>query len=144
MTRILVGLDGSAPGQKALEHAEKLAKHIGDCELVLAYVIEWSPYAFHTPEELEERHKRREGELNQARAHILDPAVKSAEAAGFKVTAEVHHGDPAALLEKLAEEKRATHIVIGRTGERGLRDRLFGSVSGKLVAASSVPVTIVP
>jgi nucleotide-binding universal stress UspA family protein len=34
--------------------------------------------------------------------------------------------------------------VVGRTGERGLRERIFGGVTGKLVAAASVPVTIVP
>jgi nucleotide-binding universal stress UspA family protein len=144
MTRILVGLDGSAPGERALAHAKALARLIGDCELILVYVIEWSPYEFHTPQELEERHQRREKELAQAHGHILEPAKKATEAEGFRVETVVRHGDPATILEELAVDKSAAQIVIGRTGHRGLRERLFGGVSGKLIAAATVPVTIIP
>lgn len=144
MTCILVGLDGSEPGAKALEHAKHLAKLIGDCELVLAFVIEWTPYSFHTPEELEQRHQRREQEIGQARAHVLDPAEAALRAEGFRVATEVRHGDPAQQLEDMAVERGAQQIVIGRTGHRGLRERIFGGVAGKLVAAATVPVTIIP
>lgn len=144
MASIVVGLDGSAAGARALEHAKSLARLIGDCELVLAFIIEWTPYSFHTPQELEERHKRREQEIDQARDHVLVPAAAAAEAEGFKIAMEVRHGDAAVLLDVIATENGATQIVIGRTGERGLRERLFGGVSGRLVATSSVPVTIIP
>jgi nucleotide-binding universal stress UspA family protein len=144
MTCILVGLDGSTAGEKALAHAKRLSRLIGDCELVLAFVIEWTPYSFHTPEELAERHKRREQEIEQARSHILAPAAKAAEAEGFRVATEVRHGDPAELLETIAVERGVEQIVVGRTGERGLRERIFGGVTGKLVAAATVPVTIIP
>jgi nucleotide-binding universal stress UspA family protein len=144
MTCIVVGLDGSTPGEKALAHAKRLSRLIGDCELVLAFVIEWTPYSFHTPEELAERHKRREQEIDTARAHVLAPAAKAVESEGFRVSTEVRHGDPADLLEAIAVERGAEQIVIGRTGARGLRERIFGGVSGKLVAAATVPVTIIP
>jgi nucleotide-binding universal stress UspA family protein len=144
MTCIVVGLDGSAPGEKALAYAKTLARLIGDCELVLAFVIEWSPYSFHTPEELAERHKRREGEIDQAFSHVLSGPAKAAEAEGFKVSTVVQHGDPSTLINDIAVERGASQIIIGRTGERGLRERLFGGVSGKLVAAATVPVTIIP
>lgn len=144
MTCILVGLDGSAAGERALAHAKVLSRLIGDCELALAFVIEWSPYSFHTPDELAERHKRRECEIDQARDYILAPAAKALEAEGFKVSTEVRHGDPAELLEAMAKAKGAEQIVIGRVGERGLRERIFGGVTGKLVAAATVPVTIIP
>jgi nucleotide-binding universal stress UspA family protein len=144
MTCIVVGLDGSTSGERALAHAKNLAKLIGDCELVLAFVIEWSPYSFHTPEELAERHKRRESEIDQAFNHVLKRPVETATAEGLKVTPVVRHGDPVTIMNDLAVEHGATQIVIGRTGERGLRDRLFGGVSGKLIAAATVPVTIIP
>lgn len=144
MVAIVVGLDGSSPGEKALEHAKRLARLMGDCPLVLAYVIEWSPYSFHTPEELAERHRRREQEIGQAHAHVLDGPAKRAAAEGFRVETEVRHGDPAELLEAIARDHGAEMIVVGRTGERGLRQRIFGGVSGKLVAAATVPVTVVP
>ncbi|WP_424931803.1 universal stress protein [Amaricoccus macauensis] len=144
MTCILVGLDGSAASERALAHAKRLAKLIGDCELSLAFIIDWTPYSFHTQEELAERHKRREAELEQARSHVLDPAAKALEADGFKVTTHVQHGDPVELIEKIAKSTKAEQIIIGRTGDRGLKERLFGSVSGKLVASATVPVTIIP
>jgi nucleotide-binding universal stress UspA family protein len=72
MTCIVVGMDGSSSGEKALAHAKRLSRLIGDCELVLAFIIEWTPYSFHTPEELAERHKRREQEIDQACASCAD------------------------------------------------------------------------
>jgi nucleotide-binding universal stress UspA family protein len=144
MTCIVVGLDGSTAGDKALEHASKLARLIGDCELALVYVIEWTPYSFHTPEELEERHQRREQEIGRAQDAILKPAAERTSAAGFKVRAIVRHGDAAALLDEIARETGAAQIVVGRTGSQGLRERLFGGVSGRLIGIATVPVTIVP
>ena len=59
-TTLVVGLDGSAAGEKALAFAKKQAKQLGDCTIAICYVIEWSPFSFQTPEENEKRHLRRE------------------------------------------------------------------------------------
>jgi len=144
MTCVVVGYDGSAPSGRALDYAKRLSKLIGDCELRLVFVIEWSPYSFHTPQELEERHARREDEVSRAHKAVLDPAIEAAKAEGFRVESEVRHGDAAILLDDIAKEHGATQIVIGRTGARGLRERFFGGVSGNLVASATVPVTIIP
>lgn len=144
MTCLIVGYDGSAPSGRALDYAKNLARLIGDCELRLVFVIEWSPYSFHTPQELEERHARREDEISRAQKAVLDPAVAAAKAEGFKITSEVRHGDAASLLDSIAKDRGATQIIIGRVGARGVRERLFGGVSGNLVATATVPVTIIP
>jgi nucleotide-binding universal stress UspA family protein len=144
MTSIVVGLDGSDPGRKALEHAKELARLIGDCDLVLAFVIEWTPYSFHSAAELEQRHKRREEEIGQARDFFLSGPAKAAEAEGFRVATVVRHGDAGLQLDAIARDHGAHQIVIGRTGAIGLRERLFGGVAGKLVATATVPVTIIP
>lgn len=144
MTSIVVGLDGSTAGEKALDHAKKLARLIGDCELTLVYVIEWTPYSFHTPQELEERHKRREHEIGRAEDVVLKPAADALAAEGLKTSSVVRHGDASVILDEIAKETGASLIVIGRTGQHGLRERLFGGVSGRLVTMASVPVTIVP
>jgi nucleotide-binding universal stress UspA family protein len=60
------------------------------------------------------------------------------------VSTFVRHGDPATLLEEVAVGQKAAQIVIGRTGHRGLRERLFGGVSGNLIGIATVPVTIIP
>ena len=74
--KLLIGLDGSASGERVLDFAKQLAKQIGACELIVVYVIEWSPYSFQTAEENAQRHKRREEEITMAQDRIIDPAVK--------------------------------------------------------------------
>ncbi|MFD2740528.1 universal stress protein [Sulfitobacter aestuarii] len=143
-TTIIVGLDGSEAGARALAFAKDRARLISDARIVLCYVIEWSPFSFQTPEENEQRHKRREEELALAHERVIDPAVKAAEAEGFDVSGLVKHGDVAEILEDVAQKNRASQIVVGRLGARGIKERLFGGVTGRLVATASVPVTIIP
>ena len=106
-TTIVIGLDGHGSGERALAHAQKMANLIGDCELVVAYIIEWSPYSFQTPEENAERHKRREEEISKAVERIIDPALKKLNEAGIKVSGIVRHGDVADALNTISEEKVA-------------------------------------
>lgn len=140
---IVVGFDDSQSAKSALDFAAVLAKAQGS-ELVLAHVLEWSPYSFLTPEELEERHKRRKEELKRAETALLTPAVKSLEGSGLTVSTALRYGHIAETLRDIAEEMSAAQIVIGRTGQSSLSSRLFGSVAGSLAQAATVPVTIVP
>ena len=143
-TTLVVGLDGSAAGERALDFAKRQARAMESARIVICYVIEWSPYTFQTPEENEQRHARREQEIGQARERILDPAIESMRSEGFEVEGVVRHGDAAEILDRLADEQGAAQIVVGRVGARGLKDRIFGGVSGRLVASADVPVTIIP
>lgn len=141
---IVVGLDGGEAGARALDFASAQAKLIGECDLKLVYVIEWSPFSFQTSEENDQRHKRREEELSLARERILDPAVKKMTDAGLSVEGIVRHGDVADILDAIAKKIGAQQIVVGRVGLRGIKERVFGGVTGRLAVASSVPVTIIP
>lgn len=143
-TTLVVGLDGSAACERALAFAKRQARAMEEARLVLCYVIEWSPFTFQTPEENEQRHRRREEEIGLARQRVLGPAVEAARGEGFEVEGVVRHGDAAEILDRLARDHGAAQIIVGRVGARGLRDRVFGGVSGRLVAGAAVPVTIVP
>ena len=143
-TTIVVGLDGSEAGARALNFAKEQARRLDECAITICYVIEWSPFSFQTAEENEQRHKRREEEIALAQSRILDPAVKEAEGGDFDVTGIVKHGDAADILDDVARKHGASQIVVGRVGVRGLKERLFGGVTGRLVTTASVPVTIVP
>jgi nucleotide-binding universal stress UspA family protein len=142
-TSLMVGLDGGGSGVRALTHAKKLAKLIGECELVLVYVIEWSPYSFQTAEENDQRHKRREEEIHAAVDRIVNPAVAECEKEGFKVRGIVKHGDVADMLDKTAVAEGADHIIVARSSEGGFVNRLFGTSTATLVMHASVPVTVV-
>ena len=140
---LLVGIDGSECGERAVSFAQSRAEASG-ARLLVAYVIEWSPYTFNTPEENEQRHKRREEEIDRARSQIVEPAVARLKAAGIDAEGLIRHGHAAETLVLLAEERKAIQIFIGRRGQSRLRTLLFGSVAGSLVQIAPVPVTVVP
>ena len=141
--KILVALDGSDGSKRALSAAVAHAK-LTSSDLVLAYVIDWSPYSFHTPQELEERHQRRESEIQRANDSVLTPEIAALEADGLNVETVVHHGKIAETLLELGEQHGVTQIYIGRRGESRIQAMIFGSVSAALVQTASVPVTVVP
>ena len=141
--KILVALDGSDGSKRALSAAAQHAR-LTDSDLVLAYVIDWSPYSFHTPQELEERHQRRESEIQRANDSVLDPEIAALEAEGISVETVVHHGKIAETLLELGDQHGISQIYIGRRGESRMHTMIFGSVSAALVQTSSVPVTVVP
>lgn len=141
--KIVVGFDGSPASQRALDFAITRAKAQGD-SIVIAHVLEWSPYSFLTPEELAERHKRRKNELERAEKAILAPMVARVEEQGVVVTTALKYGHIAETLVKIAKTEDAALIMIGRMGHSGLSSRIFGSVAGTLAQVAPVPVTIVP
>ncbi|MFD0916676.1 universal stress protein [Pseudahrensia aquimaris] len=140
---LVVGLDGHGSGERALAHAQHLAKLIGDCDLVIAYIVEWSPFSFQTPEENAERHKRREEEISTALERVVNPAVEKLKAAGLNATGIVRHGDVADALIAISKEKNADQIVVSRSSEGGFAKRIFGSSTSNLVMSATVPVTVV-
>lgn len=142
-TKLVVGLDGHASGERALAHAQHLAELIGACELIVAYVIEWSPYSFQTAEENAQRHKRREEELALATERMIDPAVRKLKQAGIAARGVVRHGDVAQTLIRISRDERAAQIIVGRSSEGGFAQRVFGGATSNLVMSAPVPVTVV-
>ena len=142
-TTFLVAIDGSEGSLRAANFATERAK-AGSATLVFAYVIEWSPYSFNTPQENAERHKRREEEIERAQTSVLDPVAATYKDKGVAVDTVVRHGHAAETLTELATENSAAQIFIGRKGESRMKTMLFGSVAGTLVQISPIPVTVVP
>ncbi|MEI4262733.1 universal stress protein [Roseovarius sp. D0-M9] len=142
-TKLVVGLDGHPTGERALAHARRLAELIGDSELIVAYIVEWSPFSFQTAEENELRHKRREEEIDTAMERVVNPAVHLIQEAGLKAHGLVRHGDVSDALIAISNEKGADQIIVARTSEGGFAKRFFGSSTSNLVMSSTVPVTVV-
>ncbi len=141
--KIVIGLDGTDTGERALAFAKDLASKMDTCELLVIYVIEWSPFTFQTAEENEKRHARREEETALATSRIVDPAVKALTEAGFNASGLVRHGDVAETLNRLTVEQGASQIIVGRGSSDGFTKRLFGSSTQNLVMHADVPVTVV-
>lgn len=139
----LVGVDCSSCGSRALDYAADRAE-VKDAKLLVAHVIEWSPFSFSTPQENEERHKRREEEIQRAYDEIINPILEDLADRDIEVEGIVRHGHVADTLLALAKENDATNIMIGRNGSSRLEARLFGSVASSLVQIADRPVTVVP
>jgi nucleotide-binding universal stress UspA family protein len=120
---ILCGSDLSANSADALAAAIALAERRGDRELVLVHITDAG--VAHPA-------------LDQARstlAHQSDNAV-----ANVKIRVEVRSGDAAETLADLAATERADLIIVGAGA--GDAERL-GSVAGRLVELTTVPVLLV-
>jgi len=141
--KIVVGLDGEGSGDRALAYGIRMANLIGDCEILVVYVIEWSPYSFHTPEENEQRHKRREEEITMANDRVVHPALATLKEAGVKASGMVRHGDVADTINRVAGSENAEQIIVSRSSEGGFTTRIFGSSTANLVMSAKVPVTVV-
>lgn len=142
-TKYVVACDGSPASARALQFAIDHAK-TNEASILIAHVLEWSPYTFLTPEELEERHKRRSEELSRAKKALVDPLIKSVESEGIKASSVVKYGHVAETLANIAEQEDASQVFIGRTGHSSLAARFFGSVAGTMAQIAPVPCTIVP
>ena len=140
---LLVGVDCSECSVRALHYASSRAE-VSKAQLIVTHVIDWSPYSFNTPQENEERHKRREIELDRAHEEVVDPIVSELRASGLFARGVVRHGHPAETLNAVGEEFGVTNIIIGKTGSSRIKTQLFGSVANTLVQISKVPVTVVP
>ena len=141
--KLVIGLDGHSSGEKSLDFAKIVAAKADSYELIVVYVIEWSPFSFQTAEENAQRHKRREEEIALAMGRVVNPAVASLIEAGLSARGIVRHGDVADTIDKIARDEGATQIVIARSSTGGLTSRLFGSSTANLVMNAHVPVTVV-
>ncbi|MEZ5479992.1 MAG: universal stress protein [Thiolinea sp.] len=139
----VVGYDDSLSSRRALDFTLELAK-ASNASIVVAHVLEWSPYSFLTPDELAERHKRRKEELKRAEDAVIKPVVEQLSKKGVSVDSELRYGNIAETLCEIAKERNATQIIVGRTGDAGVMSRIFGSVAGALAQGAPIPCTIIP
>jgi nucleotide-binding universal stress UspA family protein len=134
---LLVCTDGSAASQGAVEAALVLARRWSS-RLLLLQVLEYNPgfasLAIDSIKEWEEEARKGLHILgNRARALGLeaDIMIRQGEAAHRVILAET-------------EKHRPDLIIMGRRGRSDLASVLMGSVTARVVAASSVKVLIVP
>lgn len=140
--KYVVGYDGSPASRRAVDFAHDRAKASG-ASLIVAHILEWSPYSFLTPEEIESRHRRRTEELARAESAVIAPIVKDLGDA-VPVEGVIKYGHIADTLSAIVKDTGAAQVFIGRSGDSGVAARVFGSVAGSLAQTSPAPCTIVP
>lgn len=135
---IVVGVDGSEGGRRALEWALREADARGSAiQAVVAWSwdgLEFGPVTATSPEEARERATR-----------LLDDEIKAVRASHgshVPIAAEVIEGSPAEVLA--ACSRSADLLVLGSHGHSGIRHTVLGSVSDKTIRRAVCPVVVIP
>lgn len=139
MQKLLVAVDGSDTGNRAVAHAIELARRFGDTKLLLINVQ-------HT---LERWYAG--GLLNkEALAHLQElgeqaavAALAQVDAAGLTYEFRVLFGHPGEAIPRIAQEEGCIGIVLGTRGLGALEQVFLGSTAYKVVQLAEVPVTLV-
>ena len=142
MPGIVVGVDGSAHAQRALEWAmrEAAVRHAEVTVLTInpAEASPWTGHPLTMPREAEAR--------QEARQAVEAAVARSAAAIGTQppvpVAVSVGTGFPAQSL--IDASRDADLVVIGSRGAGGFEALLLGSISSQVVHHAACPVVIVP
>ena len=142
--KILVPTDGSDISAAAAIKGVAFAKHIG-AELVGVYVAPEYQYPVYVeiipptyPSELEYQ-----ATMNKAGEIHLKPIQEAALSAGVVFTGVTAFSDiPAQQIVDTAKTNQCDLIYMGSHGRTGLGKFLLGSVTGKVLGLSSLPVLV--
>ena len=143
---VLIATDGSELANKALEHGLAIAKRENASVSVVTVTEPWS--AFEMAQQAREHRPDPVGQFETVAAdgakHILDTALKRAEACGVSAEA-VHVKDqyPAEGIIATARDKGCDLVVLASHGRRGLPRLLLGSQAYEVLTRCTVPALIV-
>ena len=136
---ILVALDGSPAGQKALDRAVEMAR-AGDAKLHAAYIVEtglFSSLPTDNTVEIMYNVLQKEGDA------VLDKAKTDAAAHGVTLTTHIKFGHAGSEVISLADKLKADLIIVGSHGKSQTDRLLIGSVSTFIVTHSRVSTMVV-
>ena len=132
--RIVVGVDGSANSQKAVEWAVANA-HRGDTVVMLTG---WHPVI--PPPEMAVAYADDDTSMRAVLDTETKKAQKRAEGTDVVVEAKFEHIDPRTALM----DEKCDMIVVGSRGHSGIAGLLLGSTTDYVARHAKVPVVIVP
>lgn len=142
MKRILIPVDGSDTAIRAVNTAieavvERTTRPHVHLITVQAPIVSGNVTRFFTAEMIDSYYQE-EGEkaLTAARQALND--------AGIEFQEKVLVGPVAQTIIRHAEDENCDHIVMGTRGLGAVTSVVLGSVTNKVLATSSVPVTLVP
>ena len=137
---VLVATDGSEPAERAVEHAVEICRSFEACLHVVHAV---SPRLFELLST--DSVKRKLEEATESGESIVEEVADAARTKDVEVVTHVEQRIPHVAIAEYVEENDVNLVVVGSRGrsEKGIGDRLLGSVSTKVVYTSDVPVLTV-
>jgi nucleotide-binding universal stress UspA family protein len=130
MGTIVVGIDGSEDGQRALAWALDEARRRG-ADLLVVHVWEYSAAIYAVPLDAEDNASK-----------VLSAGLAEADTHDVQVRTRLVEGRPVHTLVREAEG--ADLLVVGSRGHSGMAAVVLGSVSTGCVHHATCPVVVVP
>jgi nucleotide-binding universal stress UspA family protein len=145
--RIMVPLDGTHDGERALEMAAKMAR-ASKAEILLVHVVEPMtpilPFDTTVPSYIGSSGGELNDELRErAYLYLEDVADRFRREHDLKVSTSIPVGHVAEELVDETDRKRIDMIVMATHGSTGMR-RLLGSTAEKVIQAVQVPLLAIP
>jgi nucleotide-binding universal stress UspA family protein len=128
--RIVVGIDGSSDGQRALAWALDEARR-RSAELVVVHAWEYPAATFAFPVDSEE-----------SASEVLSRCLSEVDSHDVEIRTRLVEGRPVNALVREAFE--ADMLVVGSRGRSGVAAVILGSVSTGCVHHATCPVVVVP
>ena len=138
--RILVGVDGSEPAQRAARRAFSLASRLGE-SVTLVHVLP-PPPVLSEPSVLInvaelERH------VYEAGKTVLEKLAAEGRATGVEVSTQLLSGSAAEMIAQAAQSDDVDFLVVGSRGRTLVGSMLLGGTSHRLAHISKKPILIV-
>ena len=147
--KVLVPHAGSPAGDKALEHAAKIAKD-NSAEITILHVVEDIPIPplltlNFEGQKLANDIRSARGELKMAMHETLDAKAKNLQKQGIAASVEVLHGDPYEEITRTIDDGSYDLTVMAKRKKLpGIRGILkLGSVSRKILEKVSCPILFI-
>lgn len=141
-SHLLVPLDGSPFGDKALTYALSLAQKF-DSQITLLHVTsqQWEGEMSAESPQVESLTEQVETSISEVKLKAKKDSLK---ADGYHVNAIIMRGEPISdIILKAAKTENADTIVMSSHGLTGWRRRMFGSVAEKVIGHSHIPVLVI-
>ncbi len=140
-TKIMVPLDGSMLAEKALPHAVRLANRF-NAKLLLLRAVELPGLTVDTPESEIKVISSAEEYMTEVQATLTNPKI-AAHIAPERVQTLVVYGDAVEQVVELAPFEKVDLIVMTTHGRSGLSRLVTGSVAGRILHRTHVPIMLV-
>ena len=138
--RILLAVDGSPVAKRAVQHAIRLSRALAEPPTLVLFHAD-APLLKAVAIELGAEQVRRLHEENSQLATRDGRAALKRARLPFETLHVV--GEPADAIVREAKRGRHDLVVMGTHGRGALEGLLLGSVARKVIAQSTVPVTVV-
>lgn len=144
--RILVPTDGSSTAESAFEHAVELATRY-DAEIYALYVVDTDAMSITLGPEQVDRVLTGQFEgmsdLKEKADGALARVAEIAEEHGVECHTEIRGGQPYKKIRDAIEDNEIDAVVMGSHGRGGLKRRIMGSVTERVLRSTTVPVLVI-